>query len=175
MFDVSKGEALLRRYVSLLFPGNKTLYNYRPDWLFGLEIDIFLPEIGVGFEFNGDQHYIVTEFGTPDTQQRRDWRKRKLCVQENVVLVIVEASELEYTKLRSKIKAKRPNVDRVFMPPMTAKTKGELKKLNKESIEYRKVLIQKYNSPTARRKGCQTRKNAFAAHKPENRVQSPKS
>jgi len=161
---LSNGERLLREYVLLLFPGEEALYNYRPVWLYGLELDVFLPRLSLAFEFNGDQHYVDTDFGPCAPQVKRDRNKRHLCREHEVGLVIVEAIDLEYTKLRSKIKAK---ARRGALPPMTKQAKSKLGKINKQATEYRKTLVQKYNSPTARRKKGQPRKDAFAARKPQ--------
>lgn len=161
---LSNGEKLLREYVLLLFPGEEALYNYRPGWLYGMELDVFLPRLSLAFEFNGDQHYVDTDFGPCAPQVKRDRNKRHLCRERGVGLVIVEAIDLEYTKLRSKIKAK---AKRDTLPCMTKQSVKGLRKLNKQAIEYRKTLIQKYDSPTARRKKGQPRKDAFAARKPQ--------
>jgi len=159
---LSNGERLLREYVALLFPGEDVVYNYRPSWLLGLELDIFLPRINLAFEFNGDQHYVDTEFGPCKKQIARDRMKRDLCYKNRVSLVIIEAIDLEYTKLRSKIKVKIRHNKKIALQRMSSGTKKKLSAINKRAIEYRKGLIQKYNSPTARQKGGQPRKDALA-------------
>lgn len=156
---LSTGERLLREYVSVLFPGERVIYNYRPDWLYGLELDLFLPRLGLAFEFNGDQHYVDTEFGPCAEQVKRDINKRRLCCARNMILVIVEAIDLEYTKLRAKIAGKAP---RGTLHPMSKQDKKKLREINARAIEYRKFLVATYNSPTARLKSGKPRKEAFS-------------
>jgi len=48
--------------------GHDFIFNYRPNWLerengYRLEIDIFFPDIKLGVEYNGKQHYEPVKFG----------------------------------------------------------------------------------------------------------------
>lgn len=159
---LSNGESLLREYIALLFPDEDVVYNYRPHWLLGLELDIFLPRIDLALEFNGDQHYVDTEFGPCKKQIARDRMKRGLCHKNHVSLVVVEAIDLEYTRLRSKIKAKAKHNKKIVLQRSPSETKRKLSAINKRATKYRKGLIQKYNSPTARQRNGQPRKDALA-------------
>ena len=63
-------------YISLIFLNNKIESNNRTI-LNGLEIDCYIPELKIGFEYNGEQHYMFPncfhktqeEF---EAQQQRD-------------------------------------------------------------------------------------------------------
>ncbi|KAB2190938.1 hypothetical protein F9B44_17815, partial [Staphylococcus epidermidis] len=69
----------------------------RPNFLEGLEIDIYVPELKIGFEYNGVQHYKPVEhWGGEESlkkQQVRDKRKRQLCDQNDVKLIIIKYDE----------------------------------------------------------------------------------
>lgn len=58
---LSHGEALLRAQVARLYPYTFSIHNHRPEWLRGkgrsrLEIDVSLPDLKIGFEFDGRPH-----------------------------------------------------------------------------------------------------------------------
>lgn len=84
-----KSEAQLFALVSSIYPD--TIYQYRSDWLGSQSLDIFIPSISVGIEYQGVQHYKPIEyFGGEDhfrQQQENDNRKRKLCIQNGVILI----------------------------------------------------------------------------------------
>ncbi|WP_162991536.1 PDDEXK family nuclease [Halostella salina] len=71
--------------------------HHRPDWLDGLELDIFLVEPGVGIEYQGVQHYEAVEhWGGEEAleeRQARDERTRELCAERGVELVEVRHDE----------------------------------------------------------------------------------
>lgn len=52
-----KEETNLYKLVQKLFPNYEIFKNYRPDWLERLELDIFLPGIPLGIEYQGIQHF----------------------------------------------------------------------------------------------------------------------
>jgi hypothetical protein len=54
---VSPTELLVKRLLDQYFGGLQKIDNYRPQWLGGLEIDRYYPEIKIGIEFQGLQHY----------------------------------------------------------------------------------------------------------------------
>ena len=60
-----------------LYPGQAFEYNFRPNWLrnkltgYNLELDIYLPDLKLGFEFNGKQH-------DETDQRKRDGIKKAL-------------------------------------------------------------------------------------------------
>ena len=95
---ISAGEARCKKWLQEHFglPFDKI----RPDWLknptFGknLEIDCFNAELGIGVEYNGEQHYmIVDKFGgnkaSLEYSQYKDKLKQTLCRQNGVYLIIV--------------------------------------------------------------------------------------
>ena len=67
----------------------------RPKFLGGLELDGYCEEMSLAFEYQGEQHYDPDNyfhFGSPSSfrmQQDRDARKRELCEDFGVRLVVV--------------------------------------------------------------------------------------
>ena len=75
---MSYGQNLLKQYLNLLITNKILNINYRPDWLFGMELDIFYPELGLAFEFQGHQHFAPSEsFGNCVDQKNRDKKNQQ--------------------------------------------------------------------------------------------------
>lgn len=75
------------------FPEQTVEQHASPEWLGRQHLDVYLPEIAVGVEFQGAQHDgPVDFFGGPEAYealQKRDARKLRLCKQRGVELVYV--------------------------------------------------------------------------------------
>jgi hypothetical protein len=95
-------EVLLYQIVYRLFPDEKVILHYRPDWLGGLELDIFVPRLKLGFEYQGQQHFHpISAWGGKSAfiaLQERDERKRNICKMAGVILV-----EIDYTESLTEI------------------------------------------------------------------------
>ena len=61
----------------------KVQYNYRPDWLNGLELDLFFSDYNLAIEVNGANHFLSL------SQQERDSTKQLLCKQNKVKLITI--------------------------------------------------------------------------------------
>ena len=94
----------------MLFGEIKELYNdavfqYRPSWLEPQSLDIFIPALNLGIEYQGIQHYESVDFFGGDEalrhRQQLDEKKRKLCESNNVRLL-----EWSYTDEISKKRIK---------------------------------------------------------------------
>lgn len=133
------------------------LEDYRPDWLFGLEIDLFIPSVGLAFEFNGDQHYWQTSFGSPDFQKKRDKNKKRIILSRGLKFIIVEAIDLEGHAIRRLI---RKALGRELSDKLT-----KFNKLNIECQKYRKLLLEKYGSPTCKKRSTKARAKSVKAFK----------
>jgi hypothetical protein len=76
-------ETLLWWIVIALFPKDRVLFRTRPDFLDGLQLDIFLPDIRLGIEYQGNQHYEPFDHLGGERQlrevRRRDKKKAALC------------------------------------------------------------------------------------------------
>lgn len=84
-----KGETALIDLVKQFFPD--ACREYSSPWLKGQRIDVFVPSVKVGFEYQGEQHFKPIEFfGGTDAfvkMKARDERKRKACEAAGVVLI----------------------------------------------------------------------------------------
>ena len=87
----SQGELELYLLVKRIFPTQQIFRNIHPAWLDGLELDIYLPEISLAFEYQGQQHSNpVSHWGGEEALEKtklRDHKKIKLCQQHQVKLV----------------------------------------------------------------------------------------
>jgi hypothetical protein len=82
--------------------------HHRPDWLDGLELDIFIVEADVGIEYQGVQHYeSVEHWGGEEAlkkRKQRDEQTKKLCSEHDVDVIEVRYNEeLSEEVLREKV------------------------------------------------------------------------
>ncbi len=91
------------------FSDTEIIENYRPDWLFGMELDFYIPRYQIAIEAQGWQHYLFVPalHKTLDeyyAQRRRDERKRAISGAHNIQVVCFENPKGIYRKLRNTIK-----------------------------------------------------------------------
>lgn len=90
-------ENILFNIVMRLFPDRECLRHLRPSWLEGLELDIFIPEEKIAFEYQGQQHFHPIKHwggqGALDLLRKRDARKVKLCRRQGVLLFPIDFTE----------------------------------------------------------------------------------
>ncbi len=67
------------------------IYQYRTEWLGRQSIDIFIPKIKVGIEYQGEQHYKPIDIYGGKSQFKKqvglDHKKKKICEENNVKLL----------------------------------------------------------------------------------------
>lgn len=84
-------ETLLYKIVQSLLPHKRLIRHFRADWLHGLELDIYIPELNVGIEYQGIQHSCpVSHWGGKESlkkQRTRDEKKRNYCKRKNCKLI----------------------------------------------------------------------------------------
>jgi len=85
-------------YIIRSLIGQKTvLRHYRPEFLEGLELDIFIPHLNLGIEYQGLQHFEPLEhWGGEEAFRRtceRDKIKKQLCTLNNVKLTYFSYNE----------------------------------------------------------------------------------
>ena len=84
-----KHELSLFHAVSNLYPD--ALYQYRPEWLKRQSLDLYIPSLQTGIEYQGIQHYHPVGFfgGEEALAQRKelDEQKKQLCSENNVHLI----------------------------------------------------------------------------------------
>lgn len=141
------GQELAQKFAEEI-TGMKAITNYRPNWLGGLEIDIFFPELKLAIEFQGDQHYVPV-YGRESLkiQKRNDIIKRQILISMGYAFLRINASHLTSYVLDKKIK----NAGRLISVPMRQKfpCRDTLSSLDKASVKYRKMLKGKFASPSA--------------------------
>ncbi len=83
-------ETILYYMIRTLMKEKQVLRHYRPDFLEGLELDIFIPSRNLAVEYQGLQHFEpVTHWGGQQALKRtreKDMRKKNLCTLKNVRL-----------------------------------------------------------------------------------------
>jgi hypothetical protein len=107
--DAHVNESLLLIIVSRLFPRAEINRHHRPDWLAGLELDLFLPKLRLAFEYQGQQHFHpVKAWGGKeglDKLRIRDAKKRDVCIRESVSLIAIDYTEpLTETHVKERIR-----------------------------------------------------------------------
>lgn len=95
--DAWTNETILYRIIYSLFPSMTILRHYKPKFLRGLELDIYLPEVRLGIEYQGIQHYQpMKHWGGQESFERlqeRDAQKKRLCRANKVKLIYFDYTE----------------------------------------------------------------------------------
>jgi len=95
--DAWTNETILYRIICSLFPSFVILRHYKPKFLRGLELDIYLPQIKLGIEYQGIQHYQPIEhwggLESLEQLQERDAKKKRLCSCNKVRLIYFDYTE----------------------------------------------------------------------------------
>lgn len=90
-------ETQLYNIVKKIFPNETIIRHYRPDWLEKLELDIYIPDLKIAFEYQGQQHYhpIKAWGGEKSLKElkERDEKKKELCYSNSIKLIEVDYSE----------------------------------------------------------------------------------
>jgi len=102
-------ETLLYQLVCQIFPKEKIYRHYRPEFLEFLELDVFIPSLNIGIEYQGIQHFEPIEHwgGKASLEQvmERDKRKKRLCKKNGIKLVFLYYNEeLSRELVENKIK-----------------------------------------------------------------------
>jgi len=106
-------ETILYHIVKSLLPNMTVLRHFRPEFLEGLELDIFVKEINIGIEYQGIQHYQpVKHWGGIEALERlkdRDSKKRKIMEKNNLPLIYFYYNEdlndeFVYSKIKKYVK-----------------------------------------------------------------------
>lgn len=106
---ISYGEAKLLGEMRAWLGNENVRSEVNFDWLSFQHIDVFLPSLQVGIEFQGPQHFRpVDYFGGEEGFQKtleRDARKKALCEQNGLTLIYVD-ERYDLEKLKKEILAR---------------------------------------------------------------------
>ena len=84
-----KNEQTLFKSISKKY--KDTIFQYRPKWLSPQSLDIYIPQLKVGIEYQGIQHYRAVEFFGGDNafedRKRLDKQKKEKCLANGVLLL----------------------------------------------------------------------------------------
>jgi hypothetical protein len=84
-------ETIIFNLIKQILPEEYIIRHYRGRELKGLELDIYIPSLGLGVEFQGKQHYEAVDFFGGEEklkeQKKRDKKKKMLCKISNIRLV----------------------------------------------------------------------------------------
>src|SRR3990167_9420590 len=99
-------EEIVKKVLNQYFGQFRYQDNFRPDWLSGLEIDRFYPELGVAIEFKGGQHFrpIPGMHGSEEAfrkQVSNNTKKRGLLSQKGYQLYALEIVDLDTFRLKN--------------------------------------------------------------------------
>jgi hypothetical protein len=101
-----KSETILYTIVQNLFSNYKIKRHFRPKWLEGLELDIYVDELNLGIEYQGQQHFsAIGKFGGEEglkKVQERDKRKKEICDNVGIKLLYFLHNEFLSSELVSK-------------------------------------------------------------------------
>ena len=84
-----KSEKAMFDLICSCFPD--AIYQYRPKWLTPQSIDVFVPSINTGFEYQGIQHFSKIDFfGGEEGLNKRielDKKKKEICKKQGINLL----------------------------------------------------------------------------------------
>lgn len=90
-------ETELYRITNSIFSKFKVIHHYRSEWLRGQELDIFIPDLNLAIEYQGEQHYkVINFFGGDDAlirNQKRDQLKKEKCNKNDIKLIMFSYKE----------------------------------------------------------------------------------
>jgi hypothetical protein len=92
----SKGEIELCQYIKSIYPG-KVQENSR-DIIGKKELDVYLPELNLAFEYNGDYHHKLKE----EKYSGYHVQKKKDCEKKGIKLI--EILDTQWRKNKEKLK-----------------------------------------------------------------------
>ena len=89
----SRQEELLYLLLERIYKGKELKRQVRPPWLKGLELDIWIPELSIAFEYQGKQHFQpIAHWGGDEALMKikeRDKTKRELCQEKGIKLICI--------------------------------------------------------------------------------------
>lgn len=92
LFFMSKLERYLSNELYARLGHLSIKQNYRPNWMEGLELDVYIDELKIAIEVQGEQHHSFVEFFHKnqdglESQKDRDAKKSLICREKGIRLV----------------------------------------------------------------------------------------
>jgi hypothetical protein len=102
---MSQFQDLVGEMLDFWYPGETVYKNYRPPWLFGMELDFYFPELKFAIEVNGSQHYLFvpsmqSEPEKHTSQRQRDKRKRQIMFARGEHIIVIRSFSGIYAHMR---------------------------------------------------------------------------
>jgi hypothetical protein len=102
-------EMELLRLVRAALPNENVDHQASPDWLGRQRLDVFLPRLRLGIEYQGRQHFEPVDFFGGEAgfarNQERDAKKKDLCKQNGITLIYFRYDEdLSLSTVKSRLK-----------------------------------------------------------------------
>ena len=95
--DAWVSETMLYHIIKEIYPNIEVLRHYRPAWLDGLELDIYIPSKKLAFEYQGIQHFQAVEHwggqAKLEIQKEHDNRKKRICEEKGICLICINYDE----------------------------------------------------------------------------------
>ncbi|MBU3205142.1 hypothetical protein [Clostridium algidicarnis] len=101
-------ETKLYNMIKEIYHGSRILRHFRPAYLEGLELDIYIESLNIGIEYQGEQHFKpFKHWGGKEAFKKRqelDKKKKQLCNENNIKLIYVNYNEeLNEELIRAKL------------------------------------------------------------------------
>ena len=116
--DYWTSETRLFNIIKKLFPNMKVERHFRPYYLKGLELDIFIGDLKLGLEYQGKQHFEpVKHWGGKKAHaelKKRDTKKKKLCKSLGISIIYFNHNEIISANL---VKNKISKFNKEYSPP----------------------------------------------------------
>lgn len=149
--NLGMGENICKLYFETIF--QREFIKIRPDWLVNpkgnkLELDGYCEELGIAFEYNGEQHFSNIKHYKKNLLERQSWDaiKIKLCKENDVKLIVIPQlfTRLKLSNLMEFIKQKFLELN-INVPFNLNEIKIDLSKITDRAafIEYKKIAKSK--------------------------------
>ncbi len=83
--------------VKTLYPNDTVIHHYRASWLGRLELDVYVVNANIGFEYQGIQHYKPQkQWGGIESFKRgqeRDAEKKRRCMEHGTRIIEIRYDE----------------------------------------------------------------------------------
>ena len=90
-------ETIVFKIIQEILPNQEIIRHHRPDWLENLELDIYVPNMNFGIEYQGQQHFKpIKAWGGEKALkgvQERDKRKVGICKKAGIILVHINYTD----------------------------------------------------------------------------------